>query len=183
MRKEYTSLRRRPFLTPVWLIALAAVLTAAAGIWALGAASTTMVIVVPASRGGELPDLVVAALGETRAALLAPLLAAGERASPTRPDALIVTQSVAATALAEPLARHLGLTPVTMPAGDPRRLAGAALGSPRGRRVLVVSDEAEVPALVRALAGDGSLAVPAHAAVIVAIPRFSRPAVLGLALP
>ncbi len=151
MRKEYASLRRRPFLTPVWLIALTAALVLAAGIWALSVASTTIVVVVPVTRGGEWPDLVVAALGETRAALLAPLLAAGERPSATRPDALLVTQSVAATALAQPLARRLGLTPVTVPAGEPRRLAAIALGSHRGERVLVITEEAEVAALARAL--------------------------------
>lgn len=182
MPKEYATLRRRPFLTPVWLsvLAVAGVLLAAS--WALRAASTTVVIVVPASRSADMPDLVLAALGETRAALLGAVLGV-DGAPDTRPQALVTTQAVAATSLAQPLARRLGLALSTVAAGSPDRLASNLLAQHRGERVVAVTEQAEVEVLVHALAGSQALTVPAHAVVVVAIPRFSRPAVLSLSMP
>ena len=182
MPKEYATLRRRPFLTPVWLSVLAAAGVLLAAGWALRAASTTVVVVVPASRSADMPDLVVAALGETRAALLGAVLGV-DGAPDTRPQALVTTQAVTATSLAQPLARRLGLTLSTVAAGAPDRLAWTLLAQHRGERVIAVAEQAEVEALVHTLAGSQTLNVPAHAVVVVAIPRFSRPAVLSLSMP
>src|ERR1700741_4981760 len=77
MKKDHVSFQRRPFMTPIWLTALAAVMVLGCAVlaaWGWAAAGRTTVIVV---RHGEkdlsvsVTDPPLSPAGEARAALLA----------------------------------------------------------------------------------------------------------------
>lgn len=187
MRKEYASLRRRPFLTPVWLLALAAMLALGVAAWAVLAASTTIVVVMrhaeKAPDGTQDPPL--SAAGVERAGRLAAIFGGGPRDLGV--DAIFVTQWRRSGATAAPLATRLGVPMLAVPSEDLPALEGRILRDFRGRRVLVVAHSDTVPQLVHDLArgapipltGDGEYGT----AYVIAIPRWSRPAVLRVALP
>ena len=121
MQKEYRSLRRRPFLAPVWIFALAALLALAAAAWAVYAASTTLIVV-------------------TRHAEKA--VGAGDD-PPLSPDGLARAERLAASNTVPEIVRRL-------------------------------ADGAAVPPIADDEYGT---------AYVVAVPRWSRPAVLRLQLP
>jgi broad specificity phosphatase PhoE len=187
MRKEYASLRRRPFLTPVWLLALAGVLALGIAAWAVLAASTTVVVVMrhaeKAADGTQDPPLSPAGL--ERAGRVAAIFGGGPRELAI--DAIFVTQWRRTGATAAPLATRLGVPMVTVQAQDLKELEARILRDYRGRRVLVVAHSDTVPELVHDLArgaeipitGDGEYGTT----YVIAIPRWSRPAVLRVSLP
>lgn len=174
MAREYATLRRRPFLTPVWLTVLAAACVLSATFWLVHVASTTMVVVVSAT----------GAPAGARAEQLAPLL--GSRSvggSGGHPSALYAATDPAAVALAQALAPRM-LLPVETRDGDPDAVAGRVLGEQRGARVVLVVPAADVPAVIAALVGSrGKEAVAAGAMAVIAVPRFGRPALLFLGTP
>ncbi len=187
MQKEYRSLRRRPFLAPVWIFALAALLALAAAAWAVYAASTTVVVVMrhaeKAAGAGEDPPL--SPEGLARAERLAATFGVADGARAI--DAIFVSDKVRTAQTARPLATRLGAPVVILPAGDLGALKARIFDGYRGKRVLVVAHSNTVPEIVKRLA-DGA-AVPPIAedeygtAYVVAVPRWSRPAVLRLQLP
>jgi broad specificity phosphatase PhoE len=151
------SLRHRPFLTPIWLTALAAFLAftvAAAAIWEWGTADSTTVIVIRHAEkdlaSGVDPNL--STDGAARATLLARMF--GRAAAPGRIDAIYVSPTVRSRATAAPLAAALNLTPVVAPAEDPKGLARRALREHAGGRVLIVGHLDTVPAIVAELSGE-----------------------------
>jgi broad specificity phosphatase PhoE len=187
MRKEYASLRRRPFLTPVWLLALAGMLALGVAAWAVLAASTTIVVVMrhaeKAADGTQDPPL--SAAGVERAGRIAAMFGGGPRELAV--DTIFVTQWRRTGATATPLATRLGVPMISVQAEDLKALEARILHEYRGRRVLVVAHSDTVPELVHDLArgatipltGDGEYGT----AYVIAIPRWSRPAVLRVALP
>jgi broad specificity phosphatase PhoE len=187
MQKEYRSLRRRPFLAPVWIFWIAALLGLALAGWAVLAATTTVVVVMrhaeTAADGTQDPPLSTA--GTERAARLATIFGGSGHDLPI--EAIFVTQWRRTAATARPLAASLAVPVIAVEADDVKGLARRILGEFRGRRVLVVAHNPTVPELVRTLANRAD--VPAlredefGTIYIVAVPRWSRPALLRLALP
>jgi len=186
MRKEYASLKRRPFFMPVWLLVLAFAVGLAGAAWALRVASTTVVVVMRhAEKADETSaDPPLSAAGVERAGRLAAIF--GSRQAFAF-DAIFVTQWRRTAATAEPLAKRLGAPVIEVQADDTAGLEARILDEFRGKRVLVVAHSDSVPALVHELSRGA--AVPSIAAgeygttYVIAIPRWSRPTVLALALP
>ncbi|HUO80320.1 MAG TPA: histidine phosphatase family protein [Steroidobacteraceae bacterium] len=187
MRKEYASLRRRPFLTPVWILALLALLGLGLAARGVLEASTTLVVVTrhaeKAADGSADPPLAPA--GVERAARLAAIFGASPKGLAI--DAIFVTQWQRTGATAAPLARKLGVPVIRLADDDIAGLKSRILGEYRGRRVLVIAHSDTVVPIVRALAGGGEAPPPGEVAYgdayLIAIPRWSRPTVLGVALP
>jgi 2,3-bisphosphoglycerate-dependent phosphoglycerate mutase len=187
MRREYASLRRRPFLAPVWILTLGAVLALGLAAWAVYAATTTIVVIVrhadKASDATDDPPL--SAAGIERAGRLAALLGGG--GPDFGIDAIFVSQYQRSSATAQPLASTHGIPVIKLPADDVKTLEHRVLHDYRGRRVLVVAHSDTLPALVAAL-GERTSVPPIDAgdygtAYVIAMPRFGRPIVLRLTLP
>ncbi len=187
MYKEYASLRRRPFLTPVWMFPLAAVLALGAGAWIAREASPTLVVV---TRHAEKlldgsADPALSAEGLERARRLAS--AFGTVPKEYAIDAVFVTQWQRTAATGLPLATRLGIPVIPVVDADVAGLVDRIHHEYRGRRVLVIAHSDTVPAIVRAL-GQGSV-VPEigereyGGTYLIAIPRWSRPTLLALRLP
>lgn len=186
MRKEYASLRRRPFLAPVWLAALAGILVIALGIWLLGAASTTTIFVMRHAEKAEMPaeDPPLSPAGEARALELAQHFGRAPKGSGL--DSIIVSELRRTQETVRPLANRLGIPVIVVPASDPAKAARRALDENRGGRVLIVGHSNTVPAIIEELSGDE---VPEMSELeygvvyVVAVPRFSRAAVTRFDLP
>lgn len=186
MQKEYRSLRRQPFLAPVWILALAAVLALAAAAWAVYAASTTLIVVTRhAERAGEGDDPPLSPEGLARAERLAVVLGVPDRARAI--DAIFVSDKLRSAQTARALATRLAAPVVILPAGDIRGLEQRILDEYRGKRVLVIAHSNTVPEIVKRLADGGDIPPIAEneygTAYVVAVPRWSRPAVLRIQLP
>ena len=158
MKKDHVSFQRRPFLTPIWLIAIAWVAVIGLAIfaaWEWGTADATTVIVI---RHAE-KDLSAVAVdpplnqaGEARAALLARMF--GDAKILGRVDAIYVSPALRNRLTAAPLAARLGIAETVAPADDPRALARRVLHEHAGGRVLIVGHIDTVPRIVAALNGD-----------------------------
>ena len=187
MRKEYASLRRRPFLTPVWILALLAVAGLAVAARGVLEASTTLVVVTRHAEklADGSADPALAPAGLERAARLAGIFGASPKGLAI--DAIFVTQWQRSGATAQPLAARLGVPVIAINDDDIAGLKSRILGDYRGRRVLVVAHSDTVGPIVRALAGGAESPPVGDAeygtAYVIAIPRWSRPTVLGIALP
>lgn len=186
MRKEYASLRRRPFLTPVWLTAFVGLLLFGLLAWAALSASTTTVYVLRHAEvlPGAGPDPSLSLAGELRAERLREIF--GEAPGELALDGILVSELRRTQETARPLANALGIPVVVAPAADPAAVARRALAEFRGGRVLIVGHSNTVPAIVESLSGQG---VPAMAETdfgtlyVVARPRFSPASVSMLRLP
>lgn len=158
MKKTTSSMRRKPFLTPVWLIGLAAagVLVCVAWLWAT-AGSTTVIVILHAEKvNSGLPDPPLSAAGEARAALLARMF--GNGASSGRVSAIYISPLQRSRMTVAPLATALGLAPIEMPADDTAGLVRRALRDNAGGRILIVGHADTVPAIVAALSGNKDIA-------------------------
>ncbi len=188
MKKDHASFQRRPFLTPIWLTALAA--AAAMGllvfaVWVWGTAgSTTVIVIRHAEKDMNVSpaDPPLAAAGEARAALLAQMF--GDAKAYGRVDAIYVSPALRNRLTAAPLAARLGIGEIVAPADDPRSLAHRVLREHGGGRVLVVGHADTVPQIVAALSGNSKIpeigAQEYGTMYIVAVPRIGRANVLRL---
>jgi broad specificity phosphatase PhoE len=191
MKQDHLTFQRRPFLTPIWLTAIAiigAVVVFSVSVftvWAWATANSTTIIVLrhaekDLSAGAVDPPLSPA--GEARAALLARMF--GDAKVPGHVDAIYVSPALRNRLTAAPLAASLGITATVVPADDPRELARRVLRDHTGGRVLVVGHSDTVPAIVEALSGYEKL--PDIAAdeygtmYIVTVPRIGRANLLRL---
>jgi len=179
-------LKRRPFLTPIWLSGLAVLFIAsllATGAWIWFAANSTTIIVVRHAEkmptGGDPP---LAPAGEARAALLARMF--GDARAPGHIDAIYVTAAARNRMTAAPLAASLGLTPSVVATEDASVLARRILREHQGERVLVVGRADIVPALVASFTGWKDLPQIADdeygTMYVVTVPRIGRPHFLRL---
>ena len=183
MKKDHVSLQRQPFLTPIWvgalavLWALAAAVVASFVVWLwITADSTTVVVIRHAEKElGGLADPPLSAAGQARAALLVRMF--GDASGPGRINAIYVSAALRNRMTAAPLAARLGLTP-TVAAGDPRTLARQVLREHGGGRILIVWHNDTMPTLVQALSGIDQLApigdADFGAMFIVTVPRIGR---------
>ena len=149
--------QRRPFLMPIWLLALTAMtgaLVLTVAVWWLATANSTVIIVIRHAEkvvqdGGMDPPLSEA--GEARAALLARMF--GDATKPGHIDAIYVTPTLRNRMTAAPLAARLGVTPTVTPSDDPTALANRVLREHPGGRILVVGHSDTVPVIAAALSG------------------------------
>jgi broad specificity phosphatase PhoE len=158
MKRDHVSFQRRPFLTPIWLTALAAVLALSLAVfaaWVWGTAGSTTVIVIRHAEKDisvSVTDPPLSPAGEARAALLARMF--GDANALGRVDAIYVSQALRSRLTAAPLAARLGIRATVAPADDPRGLARRALREHAGGRVLIVGHSDTVPRIVAALSGN-----------------------------
>jgi broad specificity phosphatase PhoE len=186
MQKEYAKLRRRPFLTPVWLTALGGLLALVLLGWAVLSASTTTVYVLrhaeQVSDGSRDPPL--SAAGQARAERLREVFSGSGTGLGI--DGIIVTELRRTQDTAKPLADAGRIPVVVVDAGSPREAARRALHDFHGGRVLVIGHSNTVPAIVEALSGQS---VPPmgegdfSTVYVVARPRYSPASVSVLHLP
>jgi broad specificity phosphatase PhoE len=182
----YTSQQRRtPFLIPIWLTVLGAVLAFtgfAVAAWVWGTADATTVVVVRHAEKeptGDDPPLTPG--GQARAQLLSRMF--GNASLAGHIDGIYTTPALRSRMTAAPLAARLGLMPVVLE-DDPRSLARRVIRDHAGGRVLIVGRSATVPAIVDALS---HLAPTPHIAAdeygtmyIVSVPRIGRANVLRI---
>ena len=191
MKKDHVSLQRQPFLTPIWLTAVAAIGAvvvlgfSAFTVWAWATAGSTTIVVIrhaekDLSTGAADPPLNEE--GKARAALLARMFGNGKALGHL--DAIYVTTALRNRLTAAPLAASLGISPTVVPADDPRGLARRVLHEHGGDRVLIVGHSDTVPVIVSALSGVDK--VPDIAAdeygtlYIVTVPRIGHANLLRL---
>jgi broad specificity phosphatase PhoE len=155
MKRDHVSFQRRPFLTPIWLTALAVVLAsslAVFAVWVWGTAGSTTVIVIRHAEKDisvSVTDPPLSPAGEARAALLARMF--GDANDPGHVDAIYVSQALRSRLTAAPLAARLGIRATVASADDPGGLARRVLREHAGGRVLIVGHIDTVPRIVAAL--------------------------------
>jgi broad specificity phosphatase PhoE len=157
MKKDHASFQRRPFLTPIWLTALAAALGLGFAIfaaWMFGTAGSTIVVVI---RHAEKDVSVSAAdpplneAGQARAALLARMF--GDAKLLGHLDAIYVSPALRNRLTAAPLAARLGITETVVPSDDSAALVRRVLHEHPGGQILIVGHTDTVPQIVAALSG------------------------------
>jgi broad specificity phosphatase PhoE len=184
LKKSYVSLKRKPFLTPLWLAAIAAVIVIAFASWLWSTADSTTVVVIrhAEKQDGAGDDPPLSPAGEARAQLLARLF--GDAAGPGRIGAIYTSPAARNRLTAAPLAAKLGLTPIVVPAGDPRALVRRVLHEHPGDRVLIVGHADTMPEIVAALSGVGPIPELAGedygTMYIVTVPRIGHANLLRL---
>jgi broad specificity phosphatase PhoE len=188
MKKDHVSFQRRPFLTPIWLTAIAwvAVLSLAIfAVWAWGTANSTTVIVIRHAEKDlsvSVADPPLTAAGEARAALLARMF--GDAKDLGRVDAIYVSPALRNRLTAAPLAARLGIRATVVPVGDSRALARRALREHSGGRVLIVGHSDTVPQIVAALSGNAKIPEIVDqeygTMYLVTVPRIGRANLLRL---
>src|SRR6187402_3474169 len=177
--------RRRTFLAPLWLLAMAGVfLIAMAFAYWNSATTTTIVLVRHAEKQvGAITDAPLSPEGEIRASRLAQLLGGSEEFG--RISKIYVTNTRRTQQTAAGVALRLGLTPEVIDAKtDSAELARRALRENRGHRALIVGHSNTVPEIVAALTRTNN--VPAmdedefDTMYIVTVPTIGKASVLRL---
>ncbi len=187
MLKEYASLRRRPFLTPVWILGFLGLFALGVAAWAVREASTTLVLVTRHAEklADAVADPALSPAGLARAQRLASLL--GDAPRELAVDAVFVTQWQRTASTALSLATRLGIPVIPVAAEDLAGLEARIRREYRGRRVLVIAHSDSVPVIVADLSQGAKVPPIADgeygAVYLVAIPRWSRPSVLAMRLP
>jgi broad specificity phosphatase PhoE len=188
MKKDHAALQRRPFLTPIWLTALAA--AAAFGflifaVWLWGTAGSTIIIVIRHAEKDvsvNATDPPLSQPGEARAQLLAQMF--GDPKIVGHLDAIYVSPALRSRLTAAPLAARLGLSEIVAPADDSAALARRALHEYAGGRILIVGHADTVPQVVAALSGYSKVpeirAEEYGTMYIVTVPRIGHPNLLRL---
>jgi phosphohistidine phosphatase SixA len=188
MKKDHVSFQRRPFLTPIWLTASAALVALSFAVffaWVWGTTGATTIIVIRHAEKDleqNLADPPLSAAGVARAALLAQMF--GDAKSVGHLDAIFVTPALRNRLTAAPLAARLGISEAVVPSEDPKGAAYRALHEHRGGRVLIVGHSDTVPKIVTALSGNPKVPEMGDqeygTMYIVTIPRVGRAIVLRL---
>jgi broad specificity phosphatase PhoE len=155
------SFQRRPFLTPIWLTALAAIIALSLAIfaaWVWGTAGSTAVIVIRHAEKDlsvSAADPPLSAAGEMRAQLLAHMF--GDAKALGRLEAIYVSPALRSRLTAAPLAASLGIAETVAAADDPEGLARRVLREHGGGRVLIVAHADTLPRIVAELSGDPTI--------------------------
>jgi len=161
MTRDHVTFQRRPFLTPIWLTALAAVLALSFAIfaaWVWGTASSTTVIVIRHAEKDlsvSKTDPPLTPAGQARAEQLAQMF--GDAKNLGHVDAIYVSPALRNRLTAAPLAKRLGITATIVPADDPKGLARKALREHTGGRVLIIGHTDTVPQIVAALSDNSAI--------------------------
>jgi phosphohistidine phosphatase SixA len=174
--------RRRPFLTPVWLILLAALAVLGVGLFLHASANNTIVVIVPpASKElGTIDDPPLSAAGEQQAQQLAQQFAAAN--GPDGLAAIYVSAIRRAKQTAAPLAQALGKQPVTLDSSDADGIAGQVMSEHAGDNVLVICPDAVVADLIQVLSGQQIKPPEGQRAIwVVTVPSYGPASVLRIA--
>ena len=174
--------RRRPFLTPVWLILLGVLAVVGVGLFLHASATNTIVVIVPpASKElGTIDDAPLSAAGEQQAQQLAQQFASAS--GPGGLAAIYVGASRGAKQTATPLAQALGKQPVTLASSDADGIAGQIMGEHAGDNVLVVCPETAVADLIQVLSGQQVKPPEGQRAIwVVTVPSYGPASVLRIA--
>jgi phosphohistidine phosphatase SixA len=174
---------RRPFLAPLWLTFIVALIGGGVMFAAWHGATTTLVVLArPVEKDpGTIDDPPLSAEGEERAQRLAQMFGAALRAGTV--DGLYVSDERRAQQTAAPLAERLHRTPVVFSAADARSAAARALHEHGGGTVLIVGSGATLHEVVRELGVEdlaGTAGEEADVIYLVSIPRFGHAHVLRL---
>lgn len=177
--------RRRPFLAPLWLLALAGILFIAAAFAYWNSATTTTIVLVrhAEKQVGAISDAPLAPPGEVRAARLAQMF--GDAATFGRVQKIYVTDTRRTQQTAAGVAQRLGLTPrIVAGKSDANELADRVLEENRGGRALVVGHSNTVPEIVAALSGQSDVPPIADdefdTLYVVTVPTIGRASVLRM---
>ena len=174
--------RRRPFLTPVWLILLAALAVLGVGLFLHESANNTIVVIVPPASEelGTIDDPPLSATGEQQAQQLAQQFAAAN--GPDGLAAIYVSATRRARQTAAPLAQSLGKQPVTLTSNDADGIAGQIMSEHGGDNVLVVCPETVVADLIQELSGQQVKPPDGQRAIwVVTVPSYGPASVLRIA--
>jgi broad specificity phosphatase PhoE len=145
--------RRRTFLAPLWLLAMAGVFMLAMAFAYWNSATTTTIVLIrhAEKQVGAISDAPLSPQGEVRASRLAQMF--GDSEAFGRIGRIYVTDTRRTQQTAAGLAQRLGLQPVVVDAKvDSKELARRVLRENRGHRALVVGHSNTVPELVAAIA-------------------------------
>ena len=190
MKSAHANLQRGPFLIPIWLTAIGAIVTFGVAVFAIVAfwvwftANSTLVIVIRHAEKESVsaPDPPLSAAGEARAALLARMF--GETKGAAGIDAIYVSPALRNRMTAAPLAARLGIVPIVAPTDDPKGLAHRIVRENSGQRVMVIGHTNTVPDIVAALSGRSDIAQIEEkefgTMYIVTVPRIGHANVLRL---
>ena len=174
--------RRRPFLTPVWLILLAVLAVIGVGLGLHESASNTIVVIVPpASKElGTIDDPPLSAAGEQQAQQLAQQFATADGLDGLA--AIYVDASRQTKQTAAPLAQALGKQPMILTSSDADGIAGQIMSEHGGANVLVICPEATIADLIQVLSGQQVKPSPNQRAVwVVTVPSYGPASVLRIA--
>ena len=181
LKKTNTGLKRRPFLTPIWLAVLSAAIVVSFATWLWSTADSTTVVVVRAAEIEEgAADAALSGADQARSEALSRML--GDPSPVGRVGFIYCVSGTAARATVAALAQRIGVVPVDVPADDEAGLARRALREHPGARMLIVATPAGIPKIVASLGGQGATAAAAdsNTMVIVTVPRIGRANVLRL---
>ena len=144
--------RRRTFLAPLWLLAMAAVFMLAMAFAYWNSATTTTIVLVRHAEKqlGAISDAPLSPQGEVRASRLASMFGDNEQFGRIRK--IYVTNTRRTQQTASGLAQRLGLTPeVVDPKVDSGEFARRVLRENRGSRALIVGHSNTIPEIIAAL--------------------------------
>jgi broad specificity phosphatase PhoE len=177
--------RRRTFLAPLWLLALAGVVMLAIAIAYWRSTTTTTVVLIrhAEKQVGAIADAPLTPQGEVRAARLAQML--GDSLTFGRIQRIYVTDTRRTQQTAATLAQRLKLEPEIIAADtDAGELAARVLQENRGGRALVVGHSNTVPQILRALTDLPDIPPMADeefdTLYVVTVPSIGRASVLRL---
>jgi broad specificity phosphatase PhoE len=166
---------RRPFLAPLWVTLLGAVLIGVSG-WAFyhGATTTVVFLVRPVEKDpGTIDDAPLSPEGEARAQRLARMFGGGVG----RVDMIYESDDRRAQQTAAPLAERLHRSAVVFSSSDAQATAARVVREHEGGTVLVVATGPVLPQMIRELTGAAApSAAPDEPDLIymLSIPRFGQ---------
>jgi broad specificity phosphatase PhoE len=171
--------RRRPFLAPLYLGALAAAVLFALG-WAFyNTATTTVVFLVrPMEKNpGAIDDPPLSPEGEAHAERLAHMFG-DDPGGVGRLDGIYESDDRRAQQTAAPLVERLHRSPVVFPASEARVTAARVLHEHPGGTVLVIASDAALAEMVQELTGMPRVPAATDDAAlvyVVSVPSIGRP--------
>ena len=177
--------RRRPFLAPLWLLALAGIVFVVSAFAYWNSATTTTIVLIrhAEKQVGAISDAPLSPLGEVRAARLAQMF--GDASTFGRVQKVYVTDTRRTQQTAAGVVQRLGLTAEVVTAKtDSKELARRVLKENRGGLALVVGHSTTVAEIVAALSDDHG--VPAigeeefDTLYVVSVPSIGRASVLRM---
>lgn len=175
--------QRRPFLAPLWLMALLAILALAALYAGYRALDTTTVVLVRHAEKelSTIDNPPLAPDGELRAEHLSQLF--GKVSGIGRLQAIYVSDTRRSQQTAAPLAARLHLKPVVLAGSDIAGTAHHALHDHRGGAVLIVGHSNTIPQLIEQMSG---IRIPAIAddefdqIYVLSVPTLGRASLVRL---
>ncbi len=141
-------------------------------VWGLMAASTTLVLVLPAQTSSTL---------SSEAGALSALLQNQAVAGTTGAQVVVEVSPAPVGSSATALARRVGGSVVGV--SDGRAAAALILNAYRGQRVVVLGGLRDRQVMVERLMGGDALLGETSGPLLIAVPRFSRPSLLSLGPP